>query len=149
MTIEALKIDTTTPFADIILPLPPGINASYKIVKIGRAHRLSATSELQAFKLQAHFALNKQQDHIAWPVLQLLQTSKKKIPLRLELTFYYETQWLHDIDGGIKSVQDAIFKHLSINDNRVIDLYVRKRVDKDNPRCETKLFVADGTEAGL
>jgi crossover junction endodeoxyribonuclease RusA len=126
------------------LPIPPGINASYKIARHGRSHRLCATPELELFKQLAILALIDQQyKKIDRGQLGLIDQSKEKIPLALEIDFYYPTLWRHDVDSGVKAVQDILLKHLGLNDNRIVDLHVRKFADRENPRVEARLLFAD------
>jgi crossover junction endodeoxyribonuclease RusA len=44
-----------------------------------------------------------------------------------------------DLDGGLKITQDAICEALGINDNRVVDIHLVKRIDPRNPRIEVQL----------
>jgi crossover junction endodeoxyribonuclease RusA len=44
-----------------------------------------------------------------------------------------------DLDGGLKITQDALCEALTINDNRVVDIHLVKRVDPLRPRIEVQL----------
>ena len=46
----------------------------------------------------------------------------------LFLDFYFETPLRRDLDGGLKITQDAILEALGINDNRVVDIHLVKRI---------------------
>jgi Holliday junction resolvase RusA-like endonuclease len=132
--------------ADATLPLPPGINASYKTVtfktKDGRlVQRPGATPELEAFKQSAHFALLER--GINWPLIHMVQSSKTKIPLAVTIDFYFPTLWKRDIDGGEKAAIDAVFNYIGLNDNLIVDKHTRKFVDRDHPRCEVSLSIAE------
>lgn len=133
------------PFFSARLPLPPGVNKSYKIVSIpskakGRViHRLAASPELEQFKQDAIYLLRQPDQYHDYPIITKIRESYIKVPLHLELIFYFTTLWKKDEDGGIKAVQDAVFQHLQLNDNLVIDLHVQKRVDRDDPRVEISL----------
>ena len=132
------------PFYRAVLPVPPSINRSYMVVKILTKmriwkHRIGATPELQQFKkdaattLSAHRMTKEQQ-----AVLSAIKAKEAKgihQPLAVEITLYFKTLWKRDIDGGIKSAQDAVFTWLELNDSRVVDLHVRKRVDAFDPFC--------------
>lgn len=124
------------------LPLPPGINASYKIVSINmgkkRINRLGATPELEQFKQLAFYELSNQTIRDL-SIIQSIRESKKKIPLAVTIDFYFETLWKKDVDGGIKAVLDAVFDFFDLNDNLIVDLHVRKHVCKELPRCEIGL----------
>jgi crossover junction endodeoxyribonuclease RusA len=57
----------------------------------------------------------------------------------LFLDFYFETPLKRDLDGGLKIAQDAILAPLGVNDNRVVDIHLVKRIDPLNPRLEVEL----------
>jgi crossover junction endodeoxyribonuclease RusA len=44
-----------------------------------------------------------------------------------------------DLDGGLKITQDSILEALGVNDNRVVDIHLVKRIDPLNPRVEVEL----------
>jgi crossover junction endodeoxyribonuclease RusA len=48
-----------------------------------------------------------------------------------------------DIDGGLKITQDALCEALGINDNRIVEVSLRKDVDACTPRMELSLRVTD------
>lgn len=133
------------------LPLPPGINGSYKIVTIrpkGKKpfNRLGDTPEAAAFRRAAARQLGDGTAQTDWSVVEAIQTAKEKhkhIPLRMHITFFFQTMWKRDIDGGEKHVQDAICKHLKINDNLIVHLTVEKQVDRNDPRVEVQLSIAE------
>lgn len=134
----------TEPFLVATLPLPPGVNASYKIVdfktqKGNWVRRPGATPELEQFKKDAHLCLLGHATE-NWNVLNAIKANKNKVPLAVRIDFYFKTLWLHDIDGCIKAAMDAVFKYIGLNDNTVVDLHVRKFVSKD-PRCEISICV--------
>ena len=56
--------------------------------------------------------------------------------LSLFIDFYFATPMKRDLDGGLKITQDAICEALGINDNRVVDIHLVKRIDPRNPRIE-------------
>jgi crossover junction endodeoxyribonuclease RusA len=57
----------------------------------------------------------------------------------LFLDFYFETPRRRDLDGGLKITQDAILTALGINDNRVVDIHLVKRIAPTNPRVEVEM----------
>src|SRR5207245_4816759 len=59
--------------------------------------------------------------------------------LSLFIDFYFLTPLKRDLDGGLKITQDAICEALGINDNRVVDIHIVKRVDTLHPRIEVQL----------
>jgi Holliday junction resolvase RusA-like endonuclease len=140
------------PFLVATLPLPPGVNASYKTVnfkvqngdKKGTwVRRPGATPALEQFKKDAENILVYSSSDVTadLDVVEKIKASKKKIPLELFIKFYFKTLWLHDVDGCVKAAMDAVFKYLGLNDNTVVTLFVDKFADRDNPRCEISLSV--------
>ena len=67
--------------------------------------------------------------------LQALQSGY----LSLFIDFYFSTPMKRDLDGGLKIAQDAICESLEINDNRVVDIHLVKRIDPLRPRIEVQL----------
>jgi crossover junction endodeoxyribonuclease RusA len=55
------------------------------------------------------------------------------------LDFYFETPLKRDLDGGLKITLDAILTPLGINDNRVVDIHLVKRISPLHPRLEVEL----------
>lgn len=145
------------PFFSAVLPLPPGINSSYEIVrcktKEGKwAHRLAATTELKAFKENATEILNGMPiEEFSRNTINTLQYVnrpgiKNKTPLLIEIAFFFKTMWKNDWDGNIKAVQDAVFSHLGLSDVTVTDANIKKRADRNNPRCEISVFWPGGPQ---
>jgi crossover junction endodeoxyribonuclease RusA len=63
--------------------------------------------------------------------------------LALDLRFYFVSGLRRDIDGGLKITQDALCEALGINDNRIVEVTLRKEVDAVTPRMELSLRVTD------
>lgn len=128
-------------FYSATLPLPPGINKSYQrvsYVKNGKEIRaLAATAELKQFKKDA--ALIATQGFHEWELIDAVRSANPRTPLTVSIIFYYETMWKQDVDGGIKAVQDVVFKHLGLNDNLVKRLIVEKDVDREAPRADIEI----------
>ena len=57
----------------------------------------------------------------------------------LFIDFYFETPRRRDLDGGLKITQDAICDALDVNDNRVVDVHLVKRIDPLRPHIEVEL----------
>jgi crossover junction endodeoxyribonuclease RusA len=124
-------------FLALTLPLPPSINHQYATVQ-GRRLLSSAS---RRFKI-----------HVGQEVLCLLAAGRQIIPtfhgldrlrLALDLHFYFRSMLRRDIDGGLKITQDALCEALGINDNRIVEVSLRKDVDACAPRMELSLRVTD------
>lgn len=136
------------------IPISPSINESYKRVTYvtksrKRINTFGATEKLQKFKEDSEKALLSNdcfQDRLLIDSLRSLQRKHKKRKLFVFIRFLFPTLWKRDVDGGVKAAQDATFKHLELNDNTVVDLYSRKREDRENPRCEIKVYLLEENE---
>jgi crossover junction endodeoxyribonuclease RusA len=117
----------------LVLPLPPGINNQYATVNGRRV--LSA--EARRFKLGVgeHISRLRFSGEIADGVIGALREGY----LSLFIDFYFATPMKRDLDGGLKITQDAICEALGINDNRVVDIHLVKRIDPRNPRIEVQV----------
>lgn len=119
----------------LVLPLPPSINHQYATVngrrilsRHGRDYKHNVAEEVaQWLASQAHPAATE----------SLFQARY----LSLSITFYFATALRRDLDGGLKIAQDALCEALGVNDNRVVEIHLRKRVDRDDPRSEMRLAV--------
>ena len=73
------------------------------------------------------------------PLLQNLQTHS----LSLSLWFYFNSALRRDLDGGLKITQDAICDALDLNDNRILEIHLYKKIDAVCPRVECTLSTKD------
>ncbi|MBE7467818.1 MAG: RusA family crossover junction endodeoxyribonuclease [Anaerolineae bacterium] len=115
------------------LPLPPSINSQY--TQVGKIRVLS--KEHEAFKRQVDRRLHRLRvdEVITDAFIERLKAGW----IGLFLDFYFETPLRRDLDGGLKITQDAILTSLGINDNRVVDIHLVKRIAPNNPRVEVEL----------
>ena len=116
----------------LTLPLPPSINHQYATVQ-GRRVLSSAGRRFKS--------------HVGQEVLYLLARRRSPssvqplqgLRLALDLRFYFVSILRRDIDGGLKITQDALCEALGINDNRIVEVSLRKNVDTAAPRMEVSL----------
>jgi crossover junction endodeoxyribonuclease RusA len=117
----------------ITLPLPPGVNNQYSTVNGRRV----LSSEARRFKVE----VGKRVSDLLFAsgggsgLVQDLRGSY----LSLFIDFYFATPMKRDLDGGLKITQDALCEALQINDNRVVDIHLVKRIDPRRPRIEVQL----------
>lgn len=111
------------------LPLPPGVNNQYATVNGRRV--LSPTA--RRWKRQAQTIL----DRIVWPSA-FLETVRSGY-LAVFIDFYFETPLRRDLDGGLKIAQDTLCEALGVDDRRVVDIHLIKRIDPLHPRIEVEL----------
>lgn len=115
------------------LPLPPSINQQYATV--GQRRVLSKAS--RQFKQEARKAIRHLR--VEGVISDALVTALRQGFVGLFIDFYFETPRRRDLDGGLKITQDAICDALGVNDNRVVDVHLVKRIDPLRPRIEVEL----------
>jgi crossover junction endodeoxyribonuclease RusA len=117
----------------VVLPLPPGVNNQYATV----GNRRVLSKEAARFKRAAKLLLL---GSTAGAVLSDDEHEQLKNGyLGLYLDFYFETPLKRDLDGGLKITQDAICEALGLDDRRVVDIHLAKRIDPLHPRVEVEL----------
>lgn len=111
------------------LPLPPGVNNQYVTIngrrvlsKEARRWKTQATQLLTRLVLPPSFSATLRDGYLA-----------------LFIDFYFETPLRRDLDGGLKIAQDVICQSLGIDDRRVVDIHLVKRIDPLHPRIEVEL----------
>ena len=115
------------------LPLPPSINSQYARVGIRRV----LSKEAKAFKKAVAGRIHRLRvdDIISDSFIARLQAGW----IGIFMDIYFKSPMKRDLDGGLKITQDAILDALNINDNRVVDIHLVKRIDPLNPRVEIEL----------
>ena len=115
------------------LPLPPGINQQYATVQ-GR--RVLSKASRQYKKKVGKIIRRLRVDGI---ISDALVAAMRQGFVGLFIDFYFETPRRRDLDGGLKITQDAICDSLGVNDNRVVDVHLVKRIDPLRPHIEVEL----------
>lgn len=110
------------------LPLPPGVNNQYITVKGRRV--LSPTA--RAWGKQAQRLLSD-----VFPPAFVAVAREGYLALFID--FYFETPMRRDLDGGLKLAQDVICRAIGVDDRRVVDIHLVKRIDPLRPRIEVEL----------
>lgn len=113
----------------IALPLPPGVNNQYATVNGRRV----LSKDARRWKTQATQILAR------LDVPQSFSAILREGYLALFIDFYFETPLRRDLDGGLKIAQDVICQSLGIDDRRVVDIHLVKRIDPLHPRIEIEL----------
>jgi crossover junction endodeoxyribonuclease RusA len=119
------------------LPLPPSINHQYR-ANDGRrflspeASKYKSSLEREFRRLYVKGLLKG-----AWA-----KNFEDKF-LRLRYEFYFATPFRRDLDSGLKLAQDLVCGGLRVNDNRVVEIQMVKRVDKQSPRLVVVFEVLD------
>ncbi len=121
------------PALQLITTLPPGINSQYATVEGRRI--LSETAR-------------KWKKQVARQIEGLSEKGKLddkdredfgKCYLSFFLEFFFTSPHRRDLDGGLKITLDAVCEALGINDNRVVDIHLIKKIDPLHPRLEISL----------
>ena len=115
------------------LPLPPGINQQYATVRGRRV--LSRAS--RKYKQMVGEAIRR--FRAEGSISDRLVAALRQGYVGLFIDFYFETPQRRDLDGGLKIAQDAICEALGVNDNRVVDIHLVKRIDPLRPHIEVEL----------
>ncbi len=117
----------------IVLPLPPGVNNQY--VTVGNRRVLS--KEAARFKRATKRLLLGREGLAALSDEEHARLREGYLGLYLD--FYFETPLKRDLDGGLKITQDALCEALGLDDRRVVDIHLVKRIDPLRPRVEVEL----------
>jgi crossover junction endodeoxyribonuclease RusA len=117
----------------ISLPLPPGVNNLYVSVNGRRV----LSGEGKRFKAEVAERLDAMRHEGELP--EAAMAAFRSTYLSLFVDFYFATPMRRDLDGGLKITQDALCEALGVNDNRVVDIHLTKRVDPRRPRIEVEL----------
>lgn len=133
MCYNAAMASEETRRARFELPLPPSINQQYATVNGRRV--LSRDS--RNFKRDTGTAIR--QFRASGVISDELVSALREGFMALFIDFFFETPNRRDLDGGLKITQDAICDALEINDNRVVDVHLVKRLDPLRPRIEVEL----------
>lgn len=115
------------------LPLPPGINQQYATV----GNRRVLSKESRQYKKEVGKAIRRLRADGTIPGALVIALRQGFVGLFID--FFFETPLRRDLDGGLKIAQDAICEALDMNDNRVVDVHLVKRIDPLRPRIEVEL----------
>jgi crossover junction endodeoxyribonuclease RusA len=110
------------------LPLPPGVNNQYATVNGRRV----LSVEARRWKKRAQVELAG-----IFPTAFVEQARVGYLALFLD--FYFESPLRRDLDGGLKIAQDTICEVLGVDDRRVVDIHLVKRIDPLRPRVVVEL----------
>jgi crossover junction endodeoxyribonuclease RusA len=117
----------------LVLPLPPSINSQY--VTVGRKRVLS--KEAKTYKSD----VKKQIDRLvtSGQIPPSVEHELRGALLGVYITFYFETPFRRDLDGGLKIALDSVCMALGVDDRMVVDIHLIKQMDTLNPRMEMEI----------
>jgi crossover junction endodeoxyribonuclease RusA len=119
---------------DLTLPLPPGINQQYVTLKNGR-RGLSENSKKWKKVAGQEIALYRFDGRISDAFVAQAQQGY----LAVSFEFYFESPLRRDLDGGLKILLDTLCGALGVDDNRVVDIHLSKRIDPLRPRVAVQI----------
>ena len=117
------------------LPLPPSINQQYATV---RGRRVLSRASRHYKKEVGRIVRRLRVDRV---IGDEMVAALRQGFIGLFIDFYFETPLRRDLDGGLKIAQDAICDALGVDDNRVVDVHLVKRIDPLRPHIEVELEV--------
>jgi len=117
------------------LPLPPSINQQYATV---RGRRVLSRASRHYKKEVGRIVRRLRVDRV---IGDEMVAGLRQGFIGLFIDFYFETPLRRDLDGGLKIAQDAICDALGVDDNRVVDVHLVKRIDPLRPHIEVELEV--------
>lgn len=115
------------------LPLPPSVNNQYATA----GNRRVLSKEASRFKATVARLLRSSPANVPYTEEELERLKEAHLGLYLE--FFFTTPFRRDLDGGLKIAQDAICEALGLDDRRVVDIHLVKRIDPLRPRLEVEL----------
>lgn len=132
----------------LTLPLPPSVNHAYRpgLTREGKAtirkREAPKKWEEKAGKLilKARTDQNRTSEERS-----KLKGKGIEPPIVLEAWFYSDQKGRWDADNRCKLLQDLLSRILGFDDSLITDVFLHKRFDAANPRCEVALL--DGPRA--
>lgn len=115
------------------LPLPPSINSQYARAGVRRV----LSKEAKSFKKSVAARIHRLR--VDGVISDLFVEDLKAGWVGIFMDMYFKSPMKRDLDGGLKITQDSILDALGVNDNRVVDIHLVKRIDPLQPRVEIEL----------
>jgi crossover junction endodeoxyribonuclease RusA len=119
------------------LPMAPSVNSQYVIVK-GRRHRSAALRRFRA-QVKAYAEEHRLIEHIP----ATLRAKSNPSYLAVYADFFFAARGSRDVDSGLKALLDALCAPLQINDNRIVDIHITKRLAAGKPYTLVQLEPLD------
>jgi crossover junction endodeoxyribonuclease RusA len=125
----------------LTLPLPPSINEQYSTDSQGHRRLTPIALRYKENVRKALLDLERQ---------GILSTSFRKRMSTCYLAFYvecyFETPLKRDLDNIVKITQDSICNALGVNDNRIVDIHLSKRIRPLDPHIYVEIDTLDEWE---
>lgn len=123
----------------LTLPLPISANMMYRTnPKTGKPQKTRAAKSYEKEVQKAILIASR--DRLI-PVEDRIKLYEElELPLLMDVTFYFPDKRKRDCDNANKAVQDCIARAFGFDDTNIFDVFLHKRLDRENPRCEVVLF---------
>ena len=121
----------------LVLPLPPSVNHQYATV----GNRRVLSKDAQAFKRSVKKLIERARMDGAIP--GEMEAALQKSLLGVYLTYFFETPFKRDLDGGLKISLDAVCGAMGIDDRSIVDLHLTKQIDPLNPHLDIEIEAID------
>lgn len=125
----------------LTLPLPISANMMYRTnPKTGKPQKTRAAKSYEK-EVQKVILIASRDRSI--PVEGRVKLYEElELPLLMDVTFYFPDLRKRDCDNANKAVQDCVARAFGFDDSNIFDVFLHKRLDRENPRCEVVLFEA-------
>jgi Holliday junction resolvase RusA-like endonuclease len=103
-----------------------------------------STNNLYAHTASRRFTTSKGRSNksdMAWEAMTQYRGKPLNGPVRVSVALYWPDRRKHDIDN-LKGLFDALTGILWEDDDQIVDLHVRKSVDKKDPHVDLEFFPA-------
>jgi len=121
------------PVIQLTTSLPPSINTQYATVDGRRVLSEGARKWKKEVGRQVELLEDKA------VLTERMKEALRHCYISVFLEFFFTSPHRRDLDGGLKITLDAICEALGLNDNRVVDLHLVKKIDPLYPRLEIML----------
>lgn len=114
----------------------------YRRTLLKALQRLKATGKLSFGLLGMHNERELNDDAHAAQAAQYNRGAQKR-PISMHYEFFLRSLGERDLDNGVKLVQDALCEALGFDDRDVVEIYMAKRIDRENPRLIVTVKLLD------
>ncbi|MCS7254539.1 MAG: RusA family crossover junction endodeoxyribonuclease [Armatimonadota bacterium] len=138
-----------------ILPLPPSVNHQYNLkgglmtlsndAQVYRRTLIKALQKLKASGKLSTASFDTPKMHGEGELKHVAHQPQcpHRHPLSICYEFFLRSLGERDLDNGVKLVQDAICEALKFDDRDVVEIYMAKRIDRENPRLIVTIKLLD------
>lgn len=119
----------------------------YRRTLLKALQRLKATGKLSFGLFGMHGERELNDDAHTAQAAQCNRGMQKR-PISMHYEFFLRSLGERDLDNGVKLVQDALCEALGFDDRDVVEIYMAKRIDRENPRLIVTVKLLDYWDSG-